>query len=134
MKPLISHCDSILPCSNTYSQSLNCKQISRSNTLTKQYFITFCLQERLGSTYFPKEYLFAWKIRLPGKSISQKIMTEKLIFPCKQVLGSYFLTKYIFRVIPERSGTTPKQMEYNYKISFFKKKIIFSKNTNRSVN
>ena len=48
--------------------------------LTLQYFIPFRLQESLGSTYFPKEYLFTRKKRLPVVIISWEIMAREQVF------------------------------------------------------
>ena len=45
--------------------------------------IPLCLKESLGSTYFPKEYLFTTKKRHPGVIISLEIMTGESVFPCK---------------------------------------------------
>ena len=64
-------------------------KVSRLNALTQNCLILFCLQKSLGSAYFPKEYLFARKKRLPGAFISWEITTgEQHVFTLTQELLS----------------------------------------------
>ena len=55
------------------------------------------------STYFPKEYLFTGKKRLPRVFISWEITAVEKVFPCKKVLGSSFSREY-FTATLEKSG------------------------------
>ena len=73
----------------------------------KEFLIPFSLQESLGSTYFPKEYLFARKLTTPRSIYLLGNYDRGVDIPCKHeansccklVLGSYFLREYMFTVI-----------------------------------
>ena len=61
-------------------------KVSRLNALSKQHFIPFCWQERLGSIYLPREYSFT----TPRSIFSYIFTVGKYILPHKEVLGSHF--------------------------------------------
>ena len=92
-------------------------KVSRLNALSKQHFIPFCWQERLGSIYLPREYSFT----TPRSIFSWEITVGKYILPHKEVLGSHFLREYIFTVTPEipfLGKLGPKNQNYLLKMKF----------------